>query len=120
MPKKAAAKKSLPKTFQGMKVPTGQEVYDGIMKRIEPELVTANLKKLDAPYKKEKPAARAARYKGYAKSFKVYKKAYKTWASNLKKAAQNYKKVLLKTTEVINRKGDDAALKSLESQMQSA
>lgn len=97
--------------------PTGREVYDRIIVKIEPELVTANLKKLDAPYKKETKAARKKRYARYAKALKEYRKEYNAWITRLRTAVSAYKKAVTKTVEKMNKNKEDAALKALEDQM---
>ncbi len=97
--------------------PTGREVYDRIIVKIEPELVTANLKKLDAPYKKETKAARKKRYARYAKALKQYRKEYNAWIARLRMAVSAYKKAVTRAVEKMNKTKEDDALKALEAQM---
>ncbi len=101
-------------------LPSGREIYDRIMKRIEPELVTANLKKLDTPYRKESKAARRKRYTRYAKAFKAYRTQYKAWILNLRTAVAAYRRAVSKAAQKLNKGKEDAALKALEAKMSAA
>jgi hypothetical protein len=113
VPKKHALLESF-----GIKVPTGQQVYDALMRKIEPELITANLKKLDAPYKNESEADRKARYKRYSKAFQEYKKQFKDWSDNLRNAVKNFRRAVIKAAEKKNRTEEETAMQALEAQMQ--
>ena len=104
----------------GKALPTGQEIYDRLMKNIEPELVIRNLKELDAPYKKETVARRKARYARYAKAFKEYRKQYKAWIKQLNLKIQNYKRAVIKASEKMSKTSDASALADLEAQMKAA
>lgn len=106
--------------FRGQPLPSGQEIYDRLMENVEPELVTANLATLDAPYKKESAGARTARYKKYAKAFAEYKKQYKVWLQNVKNAVTAYKKAITRAVEKASKNTEDQALLALEAQMSAA
>jgi hypothetical protein len=108
------------RSLGGVALPTGQQIYDRLMSKIEPELVLSNLKKLDAPYKKETKAEHKKRYARYAKAFKTYRTQYKIWLSNVSKAIQIYKRAVVKASEKAVRAKEDAALADLEAQMKSA
>ena len=101
-------------------MPSGMQIYDALMAKIEPELLHANLESLDAKYKDETPADRSVRYKRYSKAFTAYKKAFKQWTKELNKAVKVYKTALLKAVEVMAKSDQDAALQMLEAQIQSA
>ncbi len=106
--------------FQGKALPTGQEIYDRLMSKIEPELVLGNLKKLDAPYKKETAANRKKRYARYGKAFKEYRTQYKVWLARVNTAIAAYKRAVVKASEKVSKKKEDAALADLEKQMKAA
>lgn len=108
------------KYIGGVKIPTGQEIYDGLMRKIEPELLTKNLKTLDAPYKKETEAARTARYKRYSKAFTGYKKAFKAWSATFKRAVNAYKRSSVKAAEQAAKSEEETMMSNLESQMLAA
>lgn len=104
----------------GKPLPTGQEIYDRLMQKIEPELMLKNLKKLDAPYKKETASARKKRYARYAKAFKTYKAQYKAWVAKLNLAIAAYKRAVVKASERVSKAKEDSALADLEAQMKAA
>jgi len=106
--------------FQGKALPTGQEIYDRLMLTIEPELVLGNLKKLDAPYTKETKPQRKKRYARYAKAFKEYRTQYKAWLARVNTAIAAYKRAVVKASEKVSKKKEDAALADLEKQMKAA
>ena len=105
---------------QGFAVPSGAEIYDAIMRKIEPELIRANLGKLDTPYKNETEAKHSARYRRYSKAFAAYKKAFSVWSLNLKKAVQAYKRAVFKASEKISKREEEAKMQALEEQMNNA
>ncbi len=111
----STAKKTRVFTF-----PTGAALYDTLMRGIEPELVTANLKKLDAPYTHESDADRKRRYKRYGKAFTAYQKAFKAWSAVVRRAIAQYKKALSRAGEATNKRQEDTFLQSLEFQILSA
>lgn len=53
-------------------IPTGDELYDMIMKGIEPDLTTGQIPLLDAKYKNETPEEAAVRAERYKKAFAEY------------------------------------------------
>ncbi len=106
--------------FGGKSLPTGQEIYDLLMVKIEPELVFRNLQKLDAPYTKETPAKRKTRYARYKKALKEYQKQYKAWTLKLNNAIKAYKRAVVQASEKNTKKKEDAALADLEEQMNAA
>ncbi len=97
--------------------PSGEEVYDKIMGSIEPELVTKNLKTLDAPYANETEDEKKKRYARYTKAFAKYKVQYKEWMTKLKNAVKVYKKAMIKVAEEQAQHEEDAMLSNLESQI---
>ena len=98
-------------------MPAGAQVYDALMGQIEPELMRANLDRLDAPYKGESASDRKARYRKYSKAFAAYKKAFAAWSLNLKKAVQTYKHAVFKASERISLREEEQKMQELEEQM---
>ena len=107
-------------TARKIRILSGTEIYDGIMSRIEPELLSTNLKKLDAPYKKETKDQHAARYKRYGKAFVEYRKRYAAWAKNFKRALKAYKRAVVKAVERLTKGKEDQVLLDLEAQIKTA
>lgn len=101
---------------EGFQFPTGQQIYDMIMGQIEPELLTANLDTLDAPYAGESKDAHDARYERYSRAFAKYKVAYAQWVSELHQAIGSYKRAVRKAAEGANQEKEEQILKNLEDQ----
>ncbi len=99
---------------------TGEQVYDSIMSRIEPELVLTNLEELDAPYADETEDERSLRYERYGKAFVKYREAYTAWIQSLSSAVSAYKKAVMRASEDVNKADEDSALESITSQIQIA
>ena len=110
----------IPTVLRGVKIPTGDEVYDSIMRKIEPELLTKNLKKLDTPYREETAPERTKRYQRYSMAFVEYKKIYQAWAERLGEAMKSYKRALHRTAETLSGTGEQNILESLVEQIQAA
>jgi len=110
----------LPGMPAGFRFPTGQEIYDGIMGRIEPELLTANLDRLDDPYKGETPEEHKKRYERYSRAFAQYKVEYGKWVANLNQAVAAYKRAVTQAAEGAEKEQEAELLKHLEDQMFSA
>lgn len=120
-PKKNAAKIAEAKAKLskiGIKFPSGQEVYDMLMKTIEPELLTRNLNSLDAPYATETPKQRKARYKRYANAFARYKELFSKWQSNVKTTVRKVKRSVIQSKERMHRLEEEKTLQALAAQMQ--
>ena len=111
-PKKRAFLEAL-----GIKIPTGQKVYDAIMGTVEPELVTANLPTLDAPYAAETAEEHKARYNRYTKAFAEYHRLFKEWIATFQNAAKEFRHSLIRSAEEASKVEEAAALTALESQM---
>lgn len=111
---------ALPGLPEGFRFPTGEEVYDGIMSKIEPELVNANLPHLDEPYKGETPDEHTSRYARYSKAFAQYKVEYQKWVTNLRQAVAVYKRSVMKAAEGAEGEQEAALLKNLEDEMLTA
>jgi hypothetical protein len=103
-----------------VRLPTGQEVYDGIMSMIDPELMSTQIDHLDEKYVGESPEDRKARYNRYAESFKKYDEMYAEWQKNMNEAVTEYRKESLKSAEIESREEDAAALAQLDSDFNQA
>lgn len=79
----------MPKTSPAsvpLRVPTGKQVYDALMAKIEPELLADAIPALEEKYKDEAKEARAARYKRYREAFVQYDRTFAAFAAELRKA----------------------------------
>lgn len=100
-----------------LQMPTGREVYDGLMSKINPELLTDNLPHLDEKYVDETPEQRKARYAKYQQDFAAYDEAYATWIAEVEALADKMCKEALETAEAESRTQEEAVLQDVESQM---
>ena len=78
---------------------SGQQLYDEIMAKIEPELTTTQLPSLAEKYKNETPEQAKARAERYSKAFLAYEKAYVPYVGELNRGLTDYRKELLKAVE---------------------
>jgi hypothetical protein len=108
---------TLPGMPEGFRFPTGEEIYDGIMGKIEPELLNANLPHLDEPYAGETEAEHAARYERYSRSFATYKTEYQKWVGNLRHAVSVYKQAVMHAAEGAEMEQETELLKHLEEEI---
>jgi hypothetical protein len=102
------------------KFPSGQEIYDSIMQKIEPELVSASLPILNEKYKDESPKDKEARKKRYNLAFLKYNKEFKAYMVKLQVQANQYYKDVRLSLEEKSREKETKDLSSIESQIQSA
>ncbi|MFA6522867.1 MAG: hypothetical protein WCS85_00665 [Candidatus Peribacteraceae bacterium] len=96
------------------KIPNGQEAYDIIMRDINPELTSANLKTLDAKYKDETPEQRIKRADRYAKDFEEFAKRSKAFKDKQDTTVSSYKRQLRTATEKRAGSGDATRMQNLE------
>ena len=96
-------------------IPSGQQVYDAIMGRIEPELQSTNLPYLAERHQGETPLQKKSRMKRYTKAFKDYDKQYKAWITEVRKKVEVRREQAFKTAEQRQRTSDDTAMTTLES-----
>jgi len=94
--------------------PTGTELYDSLMKSIEPELLSANVKHLDDAYMNESEEDRKKRYERYTQAYANYDKAYAAWEAGMQKNVQQYRKHAFRSAEAKSRIEEAAALKKIE------
>jgi len=105
--------------YNGLVVPSGAEIYDSIMSKINPDLLIANLDSLDAKYANESSEDRKARYAHYEKSYAAYDKAFAEWTKELSTAVTKYKHDALKSAEAQTKVEEGEKLSALETQFDS-
>lgn len=101
-------------------LPSGDELYDMLMEKIEPELTTKVLPLLDSRYKKETPAQAKERAKRYEKAFEAYEKALQEYIADLKRKLHSHQKVAMRSAEKGERQREEKALDTLESDISGA
>lgn len=96
-------------------LPTGQEIYDGIMSQIEPDLVTDQLPLLDQKYPNENPEDKAKRMERYKVAFAEYDKKYREYVDQLHQWLHNFKKTSVAHIETERRAEESVQMAALES-----
>jgi len=80
-------------------LPTGTQIYDGIMGKIEPELTTAMLETLEEKYRDESTEEHQMRMARYDVAFAEYDKQYGSFLMRLKVRADACRKSARKSSE---------------------
>lgn len=94
----------------------GKEVYDKIMKEIEPDLVSSVMDTLDEKYAGETEEEKAKRMQRYAAAFVEYEKQYQEYMVNKKGEMKAFGRNMNKAIEEDNTSGEADVLQDLESQ----
>jgi len=100
-------------------VPSGPEIYDGIMGGIEPELLNANIPLLEQKHKDESPEDRKARQERYKKAYAKYDEIYAEWHAGLNVYVAEQRRISLKSAEARNRSEEEKMMQNLEHQIHS-
>lgn len=93
---------------------TGQEIYDGIMATIEPDLVTTARATLDAKYRGETPEQRKTRLDRYNTAFEEYERRYARFIEDLHAQSAAQLKRAREAFERSSRERESAQLSSIE------
>lgn len=104
----------------GFAIPTGQELYDLLMAKIEPDLVTDQLPLLDAKYAKETPAQIKARAERYEKAFAEYDRQLAEYLGKLKEKVHEFQTTARQSIEHEVKEKEEKKLTSLEDEIQQA
>lgn len=103
-----------------IKIPSGEEVYNGIMGRIDPDLLTTVIPTLEEKYKGESEAERTDRLERYKKAYEEYDKQYAAWEQELRMLVARARREALQTAEKKERVIEEQLLQNLDSQMTAA
>jgi hypothetical protein len=98
-------------------VPTGQELYDALMSKIEPDLVTSSLPLLNQTYKDETPEQAAARSARYETAFIEYEKQLDAYLGHLEIQVHHYRQQALASAEHDERSQENIELSNIEKQI---
>lgn len=99
-------------------IPTGEELYNMLMGKIEPDLVTGQLALLDAKYANETPEQAKARALRYEQAFAEYQKQLTVYLSGLKGKVHEFQATARQSLEHEAREKEGDAIGSLEEQIQ--
>ncbi|MDA0376573.1 MAG: hypothetical protein O3A80_04675 [bacterium] len=94
----------------------GEEVYNMIMKEIEPDLVSSVMDTLDEKYAEETEEEKAKRMKRYAAAFVEYEKQYQEYMVRKKGEVKTFGRSMNQSIEAENMSGEAGILGDLESQ----
>ena len=101
-----------------IQIPTGEELYNTLMSKIEPDLTTDQLPLLDAKYAGETPDQTKARAERYEKAFAEYEKQLAAYLSTLKGKVHDFQSTARKSLEHEAKEKEETELGSLEQQIQ--
>lgn len=111
------ANMGLPPALADVKIPTGEELYNFLMKDIEADLLTDQLPLLDEKYKSETPDQAAARAQRYDKAFAEYEKRLAAYMAELNAKVREYQRTAMQSIEGQERAEEEKKLDGLEQQM---
>lgn len=98
----------------------GQEVYDRIMRDIEPELTSAQMPLLSKKYEGETPDAAKMRADRYAQAFAEYDRRYAQYLSEIEGQVRSFGRTVFVSTEQLTKDDDTPVMQGLESAMSAA
>ena len=99
-------------------IPEAEEIYDGIMSKIEPELVSGQIDALEKKYKDETPEEKKSRGVRYKAAFEKYDKAFAEYMLNLHQKVTDYRKTTLGRMESEERTKEEEKMRELDALIQ--
>ncbi len=97
--------------------PSGDEIYDGIMRSIEPDLTTSQLPLLSQKYQNENPGEAKIRSDRYTRAFAEYDRRYAAFTVQLESAVHTYQKIATTSVEEHSKMKEEQDLSNLEQSM---
>ena len=101
-------------------IPTAAEIYDAIMKDIEPELLSTNLSKLAEQNKDESPEENAQRRERYVKAMVQFEAQYAIYLAEQKQAISAYRRTAIASLEQKSQAKEADTLTDLEAAISDA
>ena len=95
-------------------IPTGDQLYNMLMSKIEVDLTTDQLPLLDEKYKSETPEQAQVRAQRYEKAFAEYDKQLAVYLANLEAKVHQYQSAARKSVEHEERTQEEQQLTGLE------
>jgi len=95
--------------------PSGEEIYNAFMSKIEPDLLTQNVDGLAEKYKGETDEQREARKLRYQKAYALYEAKLAEWFSGLTTEVKNLRRAVLRASEEKEVGKKEGILATLES-----
>ena len=97
-----------------LQIPSGDELYNMLMAKIEPDLMTDQLPLLDQKYNGETPEQAQARAKRYEVAFAEYDKQLAAYLAALEAKVRQYQSTARKSLEHDDRSKEEQELSGLE------
>lgn len=101
-------------------IPTGDQLYNMLMSKIEPDLTTDQLPLLDEKYKNETPEQAQVRAQRYEKAFAEYDKQLAAYLAGLEAKVREYQTTARKSVEHEERAHEEEQLTGIEQAMGTA
>ncbi len=98
----------------------GDALYDQLMAKIEPELMTSQLPQLEKLYATETKEQSKARAERYQKAFAEYEKQFQAFCTDIDTKVHTYQQSARASTEHDERQADDQIVSKLLSDMSSS
>ncbi len=104
--------------FLGVHIPSGDELYNLLMAKIEPELTTDQLPLLEARYKGETVDESKARAHRYEAAFTEYDKQLGDYMEGLKQKLRAHQRIAMSSAELGAKAEEQDALSAIEASIQ--
>jgi len=91
-----------------------RQLYDSIMREIEPDLLTTNLDTLDAKYAGESEAQKAERMQRYQAAYAKFDEEFKAFMSEVNEEVRTSRRKARVEEEAKAKQSDQTALASIE------
>lgn len=99
-------------------IPTGDQLYNMLMSKVEPDLTTDQLALLDEKYKNETPEQAQVRAVRYEKAFAEYDRQLADYLAGLEAKVREYQSTARKSLEHEERIREEQKLDTLEQAIQ--
>lgn len=96
---------------------SGKELYDSIMSKIEPELVSAELPLLEQKFGNEPDDLKKERLARYAAAFKKYDVAYQVFLADIRQMIKQYKTDSFTWAESISGEKEGRTMEEINTQI---
>jgi hypothetical protein len=103
----------IPPAPEPPRIPTGQELFDAIMGRIEPELTSTAAAQVAEKYKSETAEERKVRMQRYELAFERYDQAYEGYIATLHTQVGRYRQESFQHVELKDRNQEQGVLDQL-------
>lgn len=104
-------------TSSSVTLPSGTDIYNAIMREIEPDLVTDAIATLGKKYAGESAAQKQNRLERYRSAYQKYDEVYEEWMKKFKSEVTRFKRTAFASAEARSEAEDAKAMADLESQM---